>query len=98
MGRARVGRAVEILQEVAGPSHPVLFLKEGKDTWTPVSEDILCAIVMGTNSTATVVICDDEGNPKAMSEWIAEDKAKELTSNLESRGIPRFGGEVRLPT
>ena len=98
VGRSRVGRAVEILQETAGPSYPVLFLKEGKNEWTPVGEEMLYSIVRGKNSSAAVVLCDGEGNPKAMSEWITEADAERHAASLESHGIGKYGGEVRLPT
>ena len=35
-GRSRVNRAVAMLQGVAGPSYPMLFLKLGNPEWTPV--------------------------------------------------------------
>lgn len=97
-GRARVQRAVNILQEIAGPSYAVLFLKESKDGWTPVGEESLSSVVKGRNSTAAVVICDGDGNAKAMSGWVAEDEAGKLAISLESRGVPKYLGEVRLPT
>lgn len=97
-GRARVQWAVEILQEVAGPAYPVLFLKEGKDDWTPVGEECLCSVVRGMNSTAAVVICDGDGNSKAMSTWVGGREAEKHMISLESRVVPRYRGEVRLPT
>lgn len=97
VGRSRVKQAVDILQEMAGPSYPVLFLKEGKDEWTPVGEENLYSIVKGKNSTVAIVICDGDGNSKAMSEWIAEDLAERYAATLESRGITKHSGEVRLP-
>jgi hypothetical protein len=98
MGKARVKRAVEFLQEVAGPSYPVLFLQEGKSEWTPVNDEILYSQVAGKNSTAAIVLCDGDGNPKAMSDWVPEARAAEFSALLDSRGISRFRGEVRLPT
>jgi hypothetical protein len=97
VGRSRVKHAVDILQETAGPSYPVLFLKEGKDQWTPVGEETLYSVVRGKNSTAAIVICDGEGNSKAMSGWIAEDLAERYAATLESRGITKHSGQVRLP-
>jgi hypothetical protein len=97
MGRERVKRAVEILQETAGPSYPVLFLKEGKNEWTPVGEEILYSIVRGKDSTAAVVLCDSEGNSKAMTGWVADTDAGRHATSLESRGVVKYGGEVRLP-
>jgi hypothetical protein len=96
-GRARVQRAVDALQEVAGPSYAVLFLKQGRDDWSPVGEENLWSVVKGRNSTAVVVICDADGNAKAMSAWVAEDEAGKWAISLESRGVPRYPGEIRLP-
>ena len=98
MGRARVKRAVEILQDVAGPSYPVLFLQEGRSEWTPVSDEILYSVVAGKNSSAAIVVCDGGGNAKAMSDWVPEARAAEFAALFDSRGIPKFSGEVRLPT
>lgn len=96
-GRRRVNRAVAILQGVAGPSYPVLFLKLGLSDWTPVGEEMLHKVVPGRQGTAAIVICDGEGNAKAMSGWLAEAKAGELAKTLESKGIAGFPGDVKLP-
>jgi hypothetical protein len=96
-GRRRVNRAVAILQEVAGPSYPMLFLKLGVSDWTPVGDEMMHKIVPGKNGTAALVICDAEGNAKAMSGWFSADKAQTLAKALEAREIPSFPGEVKLP-
>jgi hypothetical protein len=96
-GRARVRRAMEALQELAGPSSPVLFLKMGTQEWTPVGEEMLFAVVGGKNSTAAVVLCDGEGNSKAISGWVPAEKAKAIARALGARGVPEFEGDVKLP-
>lgn len=96
-GRKRVGKAVSVLQEVAGPSYPTLFLKLGADDWTPVGEEMMQKTVPGRDGTAAVVICDGDGNSKAMSAWVPAEKADEFSRSLELRGIPAFPGEVKLP-
>jgi hypothetical protein len=96
-GRNRVGRAVAILQEVAGPSYPMLFLKLGISDWTPVGDEMMYTVVPGRQGTASLVICDAEGNAKAMSAWLPEERAQSLAKTLESREIPFFPGEVKLP-
>lgn len=96
-GRKRVGSAVSALQEVAGPSYPMLFLKVGITEWTPVGEEMMHKVVPGKGEIAAVVICDADGNSKAMSTWVSGDKAGEFSKVLEGRGIPEFPGEVRLP-
>ncbi len=96
-GRRRVSRAVAVLQEVAGPSYPMLFLKLGIPEWTPVGEEMLHAAIPGKGGTAALVICDGEGNAKAMSGWLPSGDAGALTKELESRGIQGFRGDVKLP-
>ena len=96
-GRTRVNQAVSALQEVAGPCYPMLFLKLGVTDWTPVGDEMLHKVVPGKDKTAAMVICDGEGNSKAMSAWLPERRADELSKSLELRGIPVFPGEVRLP-
>jgi hypothetical protein len=96
-GRKRVNRAVSTLQEVAGPSYPMLFLKFGISDWTPVGEEMLHSIVPGKGETAAIVICDADGNAKAMSGWLSVAKASEFTKKLESKGMPEFLGDVKLP-
>jgi len=96
-GRRRVNRAVAVLQEVAGPSHSMLFLKLGIDDWTPVGDEMMHKVVFGKGGTAALVICDAEGNAKAMSDWLPADRAHTLAKALESREIPSFPGDVRLP-
>lgn len=97
IGRARVQRAVEVLQETAGLSYPVLFLKEGKDDWTPVGDEVLCSLFRGKDALASVVLCDSEGNAKAMSEWVSRDEAERFISSLAAKGIQKYEGEVQLP-
>jgi len=96
-GRARVKRSLEKLQGTAGPSYPVLFLKMGIQDWTPVGEEELLAVVSGKEGKAAVVICDSDGNSKAMSSWLAREDAERIAGELESEGLARFEGDVKLP-
>ena len=96
-GRKRSAEAVSKLQEVAGPCYPMLFLKLGVSEWTPVGAEMLHTVVPGKNGTAALVICDGDGNSKAMSGWVPEEKADEFSESLEAMGIPVFPGEVKLP-
>lgn len=96
-GKKRVNFAINTLQEVAGPSYPMLFLKLGITDWTPVGEENLHKIVPGKNGTAALVICDGEGNSKAMSTWVPEEKANEFSKTLELKGVPVYPGDVKLP-
>jgi hypothetical protein len=96
-GRSRVNRAVAMLQDVAGPSYPMLFLKLGLTDWTPVGEEMLHKLVPGKNDTAALVICDADGNAKAMSGWVKNSRANEYALVLESKGVPVYPGDVKLP-
>ena len=97
LGRKRVDAAVQFLQEIAGVCHPLLFLKMGVSEWTPVGEEMLCALVPGKNSTVAIVICDRDGNAKTMSDWVNESEGSRMASVMTSKGIQRFDGEVKLP-
>jgi hypothetical protein len=96
-GRKRVSGAMVVLREVAGPCYPLLFLKLGISDWTPVGEEMLYKVTTGNSGTCALVICDAEGNAKAMSTWIPVEKAGEFAKTLESRGIPIFRGDVKFP-
>ena len=96
-GRKRVDRALAELQAVAGPSYPMLLLKLGVTQWTPVGEEMMHKVVQGKNDTAALVICDGDGNSKAMSGWIPRQKAAEHSKALELKGVPAYPGEVKLP-
>jgi hypothetical protein len=96
-GRARVRRAVGLLEQSAGPSSPVLFLKMGAPEWSPVGEESLLAVVEGKGSTAAVVVCDAEGNSKAISGWMPKEKAEAIARAMRESGIAGFEGELRLP-
>jgi hypothetical protein len=96
-GRARVRRALETLQEVAGPSYPVLLLKLGIQDWTPVGEEELFALVPAKGGTTAVVVCDSDGNAKAISSWSTQADAERISHSLESKGHVRYEGEVKLP-
>ena len=96
-GRKRVNLAVAALQEVAGPCYPMLFLKLGVADWTPVGEEMFHKAVPGKGDTAALVICDGEGNSKAMSTFMPVDRAREFGKSLELKGIPVFSGDVKLP-
>ena len=86
-----------MLKGVAGESYPVLFLKTGKADWTPVGEENLYALVNGKNDTAAIVLCDVDGNTKAMSAWIPRDVASKSASLLAGKGVTKYEGEVKLP-
>ena len=90
-------RAVAVLQEVAGPSHSVLFLKLGVSDWAPVGNEMMYKVVPGKEGTAALVVCDAEGNAKAMSGWLPAERVQTLAKALESREIPSFPGDVKLP-
>jgi hypothetical protein len=75
----------------------MLFLKLGSSEWTPVGEEMLQQVIPGKGGTAALVLCDAEGNSKAMSAWLPEAKASELSKSLEARGFAVFSGEVKLP-
>jgi len=96
-GRRRVKSAVSVLQEVAGPSYPMLFLKLGASNWTPVGDEMLHKAIPGKDGLAALIICDAEGNSKAMSGWLPREKIESLANVLESKGIPSFPGDVKLP-
>lgn len=92
-----MNRAIGVLQEVAGPCYPMLFLKLGVSDWTPVGDEMMHKVLPGKAGTAALVICDAEGNSKAMSAWMPEAKAKESAKTVERKGIPEFPGDVKLP-
>jgi hypothetical protein len=96
-GRKRVSDAVAILEEVAGPSYPMLFLQIGVSPWTPVGGEMLQKLVPGKGEMSALVICDSKGNAKAMSAWLPTAEALNSSRSLERRGIPEFPGNVRLP-
>jgi hypothetical protein len=95
-GKERVRKAVDILQEVAGPSYPVLFLKPGSQSWTPVGEENMYSLVNGKDSSVAIVVCDSGGNAKALSQWFNRELAETLAESLGSK-IPRYNGEIHLP-
>jgi hypothetical protein len=97
LGRKRVNAAVEFLQPIAGVCHPMLFLKMGVEEWTPVGEEILFAFVPGKNSTVGIVVCDRDGNAKAMSDWFSESEGERISGLLSEKGTAKFEGEVKLP-
>ncbi|MDA4128389.1 MAG: hypothetical protein OK422_02870 [Thaumarchaeota archaeon] len=96
-GRSKVQRAVQFLEGVAGPSSPLLFIKMGKPDWTPVGEENLYSILPGKDSTASIVLCDRDGNTKAMSGWLPRENAQSVATLLEGKGIVKYAGEVKLP-
>jgi len=97
LGRSRAKAAVDLLQGIAGASHPTLFLKMGVTEWTPVGEEMLYALVPGKNSTAAVVICDGDGNSKSMSDFVSALESVRISGALAAKGFQRFEGEVKLP-
>ena len=92
-----MNRAVGALQEVAGPSYPMLFLKLGDSNWDPVGDEMLQKLIPGKNESAAIVICDADGNSKAMSGWLAVQSAEECSRKLVLKGVPVYSGEVKLP-
>lgn len=96
-GRARAKRSLETLQGVAGPAYPVLFLKMGMQEWTPVGEEELFSLVSGKEEKAAVVICDSDGNSKAMTSWLERSDAERVAADLKVKGLAHYVGEVKLP-
>ena len=72
-------------------------LKLGSSDWTPVGEEMFHKAIPGKGGTAALVICDADGNSKAMSGWFPVHKTGEFSETLTQRGIPVFAGDVSLP-
>lgn len=96
-GKERVRAAVEALSKVAGPSYPVLFLKMEDERWAPVGEEELVSVVDGEKDTAALVLCDSDGNAKAMTAWVRRGDATRFAAELEKGGHAKYGGQVKLP-
>jgi hypothetical protein len=96
-GKRRAQVALSILNDVAGPSNPVLFLKVGKQNWEPVGEENMYSVIFGKNETGAVVLCDNEGNAKALSAWLDRKAASDQAAKLEALGFQKYAGEVKLP-
>ncbi len=75
----------------------MLFLKMGVASWTPVGEEMLQKAVPGKGELAAIVLCDSDGNAKAMSAWLPEARADEVSKSLALKGILVYPGEVKLP-
>ena len=97
VGKQRVQAAVDFLGSVAGPCYPMLFLKLGLTDWTPVGEEMLYSMVPGKGEDSAIVICDSEGNSKAMTPMMPSSRATIYSQTLENKSIKKFEGEVRLP-
>ena len=63
-----------------------------------MGEEDLFSVVEGKNSTAAVVVCDREGNSKAITAWVSPSEAQAIGQTLAAKGMSKFEGEVRLPT
>jgi hypothetical protein len=96
-GKTRVQSALQILQGIVGIANPVLFVKMKYDKWEPVGQENLYSVLLGKNDTAAVVVCDSDGNTKAMSGWLSRAEAEKAASALSSSGLQRFDGEIKLP-
>jgi hypothetical protein len=96
-GRGRVQEAINILQDVVGQCYPMLFLKIGPSEWTPVGTEMFYSTVPGKADTAAIVVCDADGNSKAMSTWLSKSNADEFVRTLAAKGLSKFEGEVNLP-
>ena len=75
----------------------MLFLKVGSGAWTPVGEEKFYSVVPRKSGTAALVICDAEGNSKAMTPCVPAATAEEHARSLGSKGLVKFEGEVKLP-
>jgi hypothetical protein len=96
-GRLRVQSALKILQENVGSANPVLFVKMKYDKWEPVGEENFYSVLAGKNDTAAIVICDGDGNTKAMSTWMSRWEAENAAASISAKGLQSFKGEVKLP-
>ena len=75
----------------------MLFLKTGVQEWTPVGEEELFSLVVGKEEKAAVVICDSDGNSKAMTSWLERRDAERITAELKAKGLGEYVGEVKIP-
>lgn len=96
-GRRRVNDAIALLQAIAGPCYPMLFLKMGVPEWTPVGTETLRKLIPGKGDTWALVICDADGNAKTMSAFVGRESALSFDRELDGRGVREFEGEVHLP-
>ena len=75
----------------------MLFLKVGLADWTPVGDEQLFSTIKRADGSAALVICDSDGNSKAMSVWTTTNAVGNYETELRSRGLVEFTVEVRLP-
>ncbi len=101
IGTERSEKAAEILRAVTGGAKVALHLKplklrrEGK--YEPVGEENLYSTLKRKEGFVNVVICDSEGNVKAISRPIDEKEVDKYLSELEKRGLKRYEGELHYP-
>lgn len=95
-GKERTALAVQLLSDVGGPSFPLLVLKMGLSDFTPVGAENFYAVIKKDKLEA-VVLCDIDGNAKAITGWLNAEKVKEVIYKLEQRGIKKFEGRLKTP-
>ncbi len=95
-GKDRVRESMRILNESGSLSYPLLFLKFGKADFEPVGEENLYSVLEDRDKRA-VVICDSEGNAKAITPWMEEEKTNQIVRSLVSLGIERYKGTLKMP-
>lgn len=95
-GRDRVRESMKLLNELGLPSYPLLFLKMEEGDFTPVGEENLYT-VLEEKERASIVLCDVDGNSKAITPPLSKEQAEKVARQLESMGLKKFEGKLRLP-
>ena len=97
IGQERAEKAAELLSKVTGYAKGAIFLKHEKDTFEPVGEENLYAVMELKPRTTVVVICDASGNAKAISQFMHPKTAEKVAEKLEQMGIIKYNGIPYLP-
>jgi hypothetical protein len=98
IGMQRVDEAVELLKSITRYARPAFFLKPLADKgYQPVGEENFFAIKAIGDNVFSIVICDEEGNAKAISQPMTKYVMDRFVTKLREKGLKEFKGELNYP-
>ncbi|MDG6939202.1 MAG: hypothetical protein JRN39_02220 [Nitrososphaerota archaeon] len=97
IGQERTERSAQLLGSVTGYAKSAVFLRHESDSFEPVGEENMYAVVSLRPPSVVVVLCDAGGNAKAMSQFLHPRAVDDVTKKLEGLGLRKYEGEPYLP-
>jgi len=97
IGLERSEKAAEVLAQITGYARAAVFLRHEAKEFEPVGEENFYAIVELKPKSVVIVLCDEGGNAKAISQFLHPSLIEKILERLKAKNIKQYQGKPYIP-